>query len=112
MGFLRWLERKFVTGEVVRDYGTLGELTGVSGPGEVSLLLCKRRGRFQLVFRTRGYFELNWYPVTASAALAATLAEAAEDVRRVVDAETGDHDPDKPDNDETTAYFERRGRRP
>jgi len=109
MGLLRWLERKLVTGEVIRDYGTLGELNGVGGPGQVSLLLCKRRGRLQLVFRTHTRFELNWYPVKASAGLAARLAEVAEDVRRAVEREGGAESPACIGREQTTAIRELRG---
>ena len=56
MGLLRWLERKLITGEVLRDYGALGELTGISAPGRVSLLLCRRRGKLQFVLRTSTFF--------------------------------------------------------
>jgi hypothetical protein len=109
MGLLRWLERRFVTGEVMRDYGSLGPLTGVPAPGQVSLLLCKRRGQFQLVLRTSTHFELHWYPVKVSAALAAKLAEVAEDVRRVVQAQTPQAIPERCVPAETTAIWERRG---
>ncbi len=86
MRFLRWLERKLFLGEVIRDYGSLGELTGVGAPGLVSLLLCKRRGQLQLVVRTGSHFQFNSYPVKVSAALASTLSEAAADVRRLLEA--------------------------
>jgi hypothetical protein len=112
MGLLRWLERKLFTGEVLRDYGTLGQLTGVAAPGQISLLLCKRRGQLQLVLRTGTRFELNWYPVEASAALAAKLAEVAEDVRRLVETETFEEIPERRGQDDTTAICERRGNRP
>jgi hypothetical protein len=84
MKFLRWLESKFITGEVVRDYGKLGELIGVNSPGSVSLVLCKRREQLQLTIRTNSYFEMNWYRLNASADLADKLAEVAEDIRRLV----------------------------
>jgi hypothetical protein len=78
---------KLITGEVVRDYGKIGELTGVGSPGNVSLLLCKRRGQLLLTFRTNSHFEMNWYPVKATAALAASLADAAEDIRQMIATE-------------------------
>ena len=83
MKFLRWLERKFITGEVVRDYGKLGELNGVNSPGSVSLVLCKRRGQLQLTVRANSYFEMNWYWLNASTDLADKLTEVAEDIRRL-----------------------------
>jgi hypothetical protein len=83
MKFLRWLETKFITGEVVREYGHLGELTGVNSPGSVSLVLCRSRGQLQLTIRTNSYFELNWYRLRASADLANKLAEVADDIRRL-----------------------------
>jgi hypothetical protein len=114
MGILRWLERKFFTGEVIRDYGTVGELTGVKGayswfgtPGHVSLLLCKKRGQFVLVLRTSSHFELNWYPVKVTAAMATMLAEVAEDVFRIVEMEMTDAAPEKEPPDLTTGIRER-----
>jgi hypothetical protein len=87
MRFFRWLESKLIIGEVVRDYGKIGELTGVGSPGNVSLLLCKRRGQLLLTFRTNSHFEMNWYPVKVTATLAATLAEVAEDIRQMIATE-------------------------
>lgn len=107
MGILRWLERKFVLGEVIRDYGTLGELTGVSSPGRASLLLCKKRGQFQLVLRTSSHFELDWYPVKASAAMAATLAEVAEDIFRIVETGNLEAIPEKLVLEDQTGICER-----
>jgi hypothetical protein len=95
MGLLRWLERKLFTGEVLRDYGTLGQLTGVATARQVSLLLCKRHGQVQLVLRTRTPGGLDWYPVKVCTALAAKLAEVAEDVRRVVETGTLDASPER-----------------
>jgi hypothetical protein len=112
MGLLRWLERKLFTGEVIRDYGILGQSPGVAAPRQVSLLLCKRHGQLQLVLRTSTPFELNWYPVKASAALAAKLAEVAEDVRRVVETGTLDEIPKRSVQAEPTAICGRRGYRP
>jgi hypothetical protein len=107
MKLLRWLERKLFTGEVIRDYGPLGELTGITSPGEVSLLLCKRRGQLQLVVRTHTHFDLNWYPVRASAALAAKLAEVAEDIRTLVETEALDETPQSSLQEKSTAIRER-----
>ena len=108
MRILRWLERKLFTGEVLRDYGVLGELAGRPGPGEVSLLLCKRRGQLHLVLRTRGHFELSWYPIKATSGVAARLAAVAEDLRRAVQTETSDAIPATPPQEEETRFFERR----
>ena len=112
MGILRWLERKLFTGDVIRDYGKLGELPGFRSPGQVSLLLCKRRGRVQLVLRTSTWFELNWYPVEASVELADKLAEAADDVRNVLQSEKFEAIPKRSIQAESTAIFERRDHRP
>jgi hypothetical protein len=101
MGLWRWLERTLFTGEIVRDYGPLGELTGAGGPGEVSLLLCKRRGQFQLVVRTRGRFDLNWYPVPLTPGLAARLARIAKDLHHFVQSMPADDSPDLPPPAET-----------
>ena len=43
MGLLRWLERKLFTGEVLRDYGTLGELTGVTVPYPKAGFRCRNK---------------------------------------------------------------------
>jgi len=111
MGILRWLERKLFTGDVIRDYGKLGDLPGLRSPGQVSLLLCKRRGRVQLVLRTATWFELNWYPVEASVGLADTLSEAADDVRKLLQSETFEAIPGRAIQAESTAIFERRDHR-
>ena len=101
MGLWRWLERTLFTGEIVRDYGHLGELTGAGGPGEVSLLLCKRRGQLQLVVRTRGRFDLNWYPVLLTPGLAARLARVAKDLQSFVQPTPADDLPVLPAPAET-----------
>jgi hypothetical protein len=101
MGLWRWLERKLFTGEVVRDYGPVGELTGTGGPGEVSLLLCKRRGQLQLVIRIRGRLELNWYPMPLTPGLAARLSRVAKDLHSFVEATPTDDVPDLPKSAET-----------
>jgi hypothetical protein len=54
MNILKWFERKLFTGDVVQDYGDLrDERTGVSRL-RTSILLCRRKGRLQLVVRNVG----------------------------------------------------------
>ncbi|EDY16728.1 hypothetical protein CfE428DRAFT_5691 [Chthoniobacter flavus Ellin428] len=54
MSILKWFERKLFTGEVVQDYGNLrDERTGVARL-RTSILLCRRKGKLQLVVRSVG----------------------------------------------------------
>jgi len=75
--------------------------------GQARLLLCKRRGRLQLVVRTRTHFELNWYPVEASAEMATKLAEVVKDIRTHVQTEALDDIPERPIPNEATGICER-----
>jgi hypothetical protein len=70
MRFFRWLERKLITGEVIRNYGPVGKYLGIKDPTKILLLLCKRRGQLQLVFRTSAPFAMSWYTVKVSTDLA------------------------------------------
>jgi hypothetical protein len=54
MSILKWFERKLFTGEVVQDYGDLrDERTGIARR-RTSILLCRRKGKLQLVVRNVG----------------------------------------------------------
>jgi hypothetical protein len=54
MSILKWFERKLFTGEVVQDYGDLrDERTGITR-FRTSILLCRRKGKLQLVVRNVG----------------------------------------------------------
>ena len=62
MSILKWFERKLFTGEVVQDYGDLrDERTGITRL-RTSVLLCRRKGKLQLVIR-----EVGTAPLGASA---------------------------------------------
>ena len=51
MGLFGWLEQKVFTGEILKDYGVLDQKSVGIGRMRTSLLLCRRRGKIQLVFR-------------------------------------------------------------
>jgi hypothetical protein len=54
MNILKWFERKLFTGDVVQDYGDIqDERTGITR-FRTSVLLCRRNGKLQLVFRNVG----------------------------------------------------------
>jgi hypothetical protein len=54
MSILKWLERKLFTGEVIQDYGDFrDERTRISRL-RTSILLCRRKGKLQLVVRNVG----------------------------------------------------------
>ena len=62
MSILRWFERKLFTGEIVQDYGDFrDERTGITRL-RTSILLCRRKGKLQLVIR-----DIGTAPVGASA---------------------------------------------
>jgi len=53
---IRWLERKFLTGEVIYDYGEIiRNGTGFSG-SSCSLLLCRKAGKEILILRQKKYY--------------------------------------------------------
>jgi hypothetical protein len=54
MNILKWIEQKLFTGEVLKDYGNVDDRrTGLTRL-RTSVLLCRRRGKPQLVFRHTG----------------------------------------------------------
>ena len=54
MGLFKWFERKLFTGDVLEDYGEFqDERTGIARI-RTRLLLCRRKGKLTLVFRTTG----------------------------------------------------------
>jgi hypothetical protein len=54
MGILKWFERKLFTGEVVQDYGDLRDANSGIARLRTSILLCRRKGKLQLVVRSVG----------------------------------------------------------
>ena len=54
MGVFRWVERKVFLGEVLRDYGVLGERRVGFARMKTSMLLCQRKERIRLVIRETG----------------------------------------------------------
>jgi hypothetical protein len=51
MGILGWLERRLWTGEVLKDYGAVGEHAYPGGSETVSVLLSKKRRGPRLILR-------------------------------------------------------------
>ncbi len=86
MSILKWFERKLFTGDVVHDYGDIqDERIGIARL-RTSILLCRRKGKLQLVFRHIGtaplgasvrYSSLNVTPKTLE-----RLGEIVLDARR------------------------------
>lgn len=69
MGLLKWFERKLFTGDVLQDYGTMqDERKGITRL-RTSVLLCRKDGKLQLIFRQ-----------TATAPLGARVSYAAFDL--------------------------------
>ena len=54
MNIFRWLERKIFLGEVVQDYGTIQDQRKGVARLRTSVLLCRRDGQLQFVFRNVG----------------------------------------------------------
>ena len=54
MGVLRWMEHKVFLGEVLRDYGVLGERRVGFAKMKISMLLCRRKEQVRLVVRETG----------------------------------------------------------
>jgi hypothetical protein len=54
MSLWGWLERKIFLGEVVQDYGTIQDERKGIARLRTSVLLCRRNGRLQFVFRNVG----------------------------------------------------------
>ena len=54
MSIFGWLERKVFLGEVVHDYGVLQDEQKGIARLRTSVLLCRRGGRLQFVFRNVG----------------------------------------------------------
>ena len=48
----KWLEQKLFTGEILKDYGVLDQKNIGIARMRTSLLLCRRKSRVQLVFRS------------------------------------------------------------
>jgi len=59
LGLFGWLERKVFLGDVIKDYGTLDDKHVGIGRLRTSVLLCRRKGRLKLVFRTTGTSPLS-----------------------------------------------------
>ncbi len=51
MGLFNWLERKMVLGQVVHDFGLLGEESIWWVKTSTYALLCRRKGRLRLVLK-------------------------------------------------------------
>ena len=54
MNILKWFEKKLFLGEIVQDYGDLQDQRSGIARLRTSILLCRRKGKLQLVVRTVG----------------------------------------------------------
>jgi hypothetical protein len=54
MNIFRWLEQKVFLGEVIEDYGIIQDERTGGARLRTSVLLCRRRGELQFVFRQVG----------------------------------------------------------
>lgn len=94
MGLLRWLERKIFLGDVIKDYGVLDDKNVGIARLRTSVLLCRRNGKLNLVFRTAGTSPLsasvNYAMIDATPDSLAKLAEVVNDAHAEVLA-SGSH---------------------
>ena len=94
MGVLRWFERKMFLGDVIKDYGVLDEQSFGFGRLRTSVLLCRRKGRLKMVFRSSGTSPLsasvNYAMVDATPEWLSKLAEVVIDAQGHLDSETLD----------------------
>ena len=54
MGLLKWVERKAFTGDVIQDYGCFHDVNYGIAKLRVSVLLCRRKGKLEIVVRESG----------------------------------------------------------
>ena len=83
----QWMERKIHYGEVLHDYGVLGEHRDGYDLTRVELLLCRRKGLPRLVFRSSVGESLRYPSVRVTRAMADGLAKVVSDVRKLADGE-------------------------
>lgn len=88
MGLLTWFERKLFTGEVLRDFGVLQERAAGITRMRTSILLCRRSGALQLVFRQAATAPLGagvqYIPIDVSPEALDILQAALDDARRML----------------------------
>jgi hypothetical protein len=54
MSLFKWFERKLFTGDILEDYGEFQDERKGIARIRTRLLLCRRKGKLTLVFRTTG----------------------------------------------------------
>ena len=59
MNIFKWFERKLFTGDVIQDYGDLQDERTAITRIRTSVLLCRRNGKLQLIFRNIGTAPLS-----------------------------------------------------
>jgi hypothetical protein len=88
VGLFRWFESKTVLGEVIKDYGDIGEsvMGLVGGRVRVSAVLCRQRGQLRLVFRSKATapltFSIEYSVIDATPDSLAALSHIVEDAQR------------------------------
>lgn len=84
MGVFRWLERKIFLGEVLRDYGVIGERRLGFATMKTSMLLCRRKDRVRLVIRESGVApfgaSINYSMINLTVESVKRLSETVSDI--------------------------------
>lgn len=88
MGLFGWLERKLFLGEVVREFGSLGEDSHALVKSGTSAMLCRRKGRVWLVIRQSHRvlfaFGVNYIRIPMTHDLSRKLGEMSEESLRLL----------------------------
>ena len=93
MSLFKWIERKLWTGDVLQDYGDLQD-ERISGIGRLRtrVLLCRRKGKLKLVFRTTGTTPLSasvyYSMIDVTPASLGRLGEIVLDAKRKLETAT------------------------
>jgi hypothetical protein len=90
MSVLAWFERKAFAGEIVHDYGSVEDQFEGIIRVRTSILLCRRRGRLQFVFRnlrTAPFaFRVHYTHIDVTTENIRRLEEMLLDARRQLDS--------------------------
>lgn len=91
MGLFGWLERKLFLGDVVKNYGVLGENRVGIGRVRTSVFLCRRWGQPKLVFRHSGVSPLSanvsYMAVDVTPEVLEKLVDVARDAKALLEGQ-------------------------
>ena len=91
MSILKWFERKLFLAEIVHDYGNLQDDRFGIGRLRTSVLLCRRKGKLQLVVRNIGTAPLgasaNYSMIEVTPQTLDRFAEILSDAKRQLENE-------------------------